>query len=282
MNSSLDERKKIAQVWRAGRMLAGKTQAQLAQAIEIPQSSISKYETMNLEPSASDWFRFCQYVGIDAHKTLSLGFIDSKTKFKAKLYSASLFNLPMKYRRDFSLKIRELIPFKAAIVEELGPEAWSEFVKTHKIDQDMFAVFDFQVSFELFLDLLSWTKNKDIDLLTRASYHSANLANHGLLKESFHGKTEIMGCLKKWVESQSYYQSVIKAELNSIDGQGTVAFSYHPPILDFYDPDVLSKFRDYKATSFNDLLLSQTTHFKGFKISERAEELFLRTRVGNS
>ena len=273
------ERQKLSQAWRAGRLLAGLTQKELAKALSIPQSSISKYETMSLEPSASDWFRFCQYIGIDAHKTLNMGFIDSRTKFKSKLYAGSLFPLPLKYKMDFSIKIRELIPFKEAVIELAGINTWKEFLSAHGISGDMFLIYDFQVSLRLFQDILKWAESRDLDLIPVAVRLAADISSEGLLQENLAGKTDPLALLKKLVEIQGLYQNAVKTDLDLSSGQAVVSLKLHPSISEQFENDVLQAYRKFKASTFEEILKMNSPAFPGFKIHSSLSELQLRTKI---
>lgn len=279
MPHTSSEREKIARVWRAGRLLAGLTQNQLAKALEIPQSSISKYETMNLEPSASDWFHFCQYVGIDAHKALNLGYIDSKTKFKSKLYSTSLFNVPIRYRRDFSMKIREFIPIKEVIIREAGVKLWEKFVKAHDIEAEMFHVYDFQISYQLFLDLVAWTKENSLDVLSLATDLAGSPDYQGLVSEQFATKTDPTSLMKKFSEIQGYYQNAVTTDFQISSQEATLSMHFHPAILEFFDLKSLLPFRDYKANSFAEIMSAQIPSFGGFQRTETESSLTLKTEI---
>jgi transcriptional regulator with XRE-family HTH domain len=53
-------RKQIGETIRAVRKSKGMTQVVVARAIGVSQSNFSKFEAGILEPSASQWFAFCQ------------------------------------------------------------------------------------------------------------------------------------------------------------------------------------------------------------------------------
>ncbi len=279
MTNIFSERQKLSQVWRAGRLLAGLTQKELAKALSIPQSSISKYETMALEPSASDWFRYCQFIGIDAHKTLNMGFIDSRTKFKNKLYVGSLFPLPLKYKMDFSIKIRELIPFRDAIIELAGVNKWKDFLSTHRISGDMFLIYDFQVSLRLFEDIMKWAESNELDLIPVAARLTADLSNHELLQETFGGKSDPLALMKKLVDLQILYQNAMKTDLDLNSGHAVVSLKLHPALSEQFETDVLQAYRKYKASSFEEILKTNSPDFNGFKIHSSIAELQLRTKI---
>jgi transcriptional regulator with XRE-family HTH domain len=279
MKHLVDEKEKISLVWRTGRLLAGKTQFELAKELDISQSSISKYETMKLEPSATDWYQFCQYVGLDAHKTLSLGYIDGKTRFKHRLFGESHFRLPLKYKRDFLLKIREIIPFKECITHELGPEKWNKFLSSHKIDHEMFYVYDFQVSLNLISDILNWCAKEGFAVLDLVSNYSSNLHNHGILCEEYARKKSASDLLRNLLENQVHYQRVFKTELHSSEKWLETSVKISPDALDFFDYRIINQFISYKIKSFQETLRINTELESDFKLTSTPHEILFSMAI---
>ncbi|HXH31380.1 MAG TPA: helix-turn-helix transcriptional regulator [Bacteriovoracaceae bacterium] len=270
---------KISELWKAGRLLGGKTQVELSRALHISQSSISKYETLGLEPSATDWYNFCQFVGIDAHKTLQLGYIDGKKKFKHRLFGDSNFRLPLRYKRDFSLKIRELIPFKECLVAELGLATWLEFLTESEVDKEMFLVYDYQVSLDLLNDLISWCDERDFSILERVQKYSGMFSSHGILHEEYARKKKPSELLMAMLEDQVYYHRVFRTEVTSDEKSLGASLQVTPEAQDFFDDSELSQFLHYKIMSFQQALRVNLNYTQDFEIEPGADPASIYVKV---
>lgn len=273
MTTKQRELETIARLWKVGRLLAGKTQVELSLALGISQSSISKYESMALEPSASDWYQFCQYVGIDAHKTLSLGYIDGKKKFKHRLFGDSMLKLPMRYRRDFLLKIRELIPFRKCVRTELGAEAWETFLSEHKIDDDLFFIYDFQVSLCLLQDLIKWCQERSFNLMEKVASYSGDIKLYGVLNEKYSKRKRPQDLIKEIMDDQVYFHRVFSSQIESTSQGLKVSTVINEDALDFFEEKILKNFLSYKIESFKQAIQQNNTTPFDFKVTYTQDEL---------
>lgn len=244
MKDITQESKNLSQLWRVGRLLVGKTQVELCRELGISQSSISKYESMALEPSASEWYAFCQFVGIDAHKTLDLGYIDGCSKFKSKLYMTSLFKLPLRYRGDFSLKVRDLIPFKKAIELTLGEREWIRFLENIKVSPELFYVYDFQLSFQFYLDLVEAFKDQYGKLKPFILEQLSLLGNHGVIKDIYLKQKSPAALLKELSDKQLYYQRIFKLEEGKAQSKTAVI-----------EPEIGNSFRENDLAEYIEIKL---------------------------
>jgi hypothetical protein len=250
MNRDLE---KISHVWKATRLLLGLTQKELANQLGISQGSVSKYESMQLEPSASDWYNFCHFAGIDAHKTLELGYIDGKKRFKHRLYSEASFTLPMRYRGDFSLKVRELVCFRDAVLAELGGEFWGDFLKKVGVKAEMFFVYDYQISLNFLYDLIRHCENAGVTLWGLALHHTLREETHGVLGDEYLKRRRAQDLLESLVNNQPYYQRALDVEIDSWPDL-TCTFRPSPEALEIFDERELRPFMDYKVSGLSALL----------------------------
>lgn len=269
MRNLSTENERISQLWKVGRLLVGKTQSQLATDLGISQSSISKFESMTLEPSASDWYQFCQYVGIDAHKTLALGYIDGRKKFKHRLFADSLLKLPLKYRQDFLLKVRELIPFRECIKYELGLDAWREFLEACKIEDEIFFVYDFQLSMKVLNDLIAWSQSRNFPLLSKVTPYTGNLKNYGLLQESYAKKKTPQDLLKAIMEDQPYYHQIFQTNVESDQESSHISAKMTKEAEQFFENETLDIFMSYKIEAFKEMLKSNMPGPQSLEVIKR-------------
>jgi transcriptional regulator with XRE-family HTH domain len=276
VDDQLNQLQKIAQVWRAGRLLSGKTQKELSRILGLSQASISKYESMLLEPSASDWYRFCEFAGLDAHKTLELGYIDGKKKFKHRLHSNSAFSLPMRYRGDFYLKVRELIPFKDFIIEKLGNEFWLDFLKNHGIPSDIFLIYDFQISLNFLLDLRKDTQKHGFDLLDGALGQVRKDHSHGVLQYEYLKKKSGVDLLKAVMDSQAYYQNVF--EIQSKINEKSISCEFHPSLeaSEIFKMEDLQIYMNFKVKSFQEILKMRNFQDDKFEIQQKENTIYFK------
>jgi pimeloyl-ACP methyl ester carboxylesterase/transcriptional regulator with XRE-family HTH domain len=279
VNTQNSELKRISRVWKAGRLLLGLSQKELSKALGISQSSISKYESMHLEPSASDWYNFCQFAGFDAHATLDLGYIDGKKKYKNRLHAESSFTLPMRYRVDFLLKIRELIPYKDCIVSELGEEAWLSFLKDAKVVPEMFYVYDFQLSLNFLNDLIKWCNKRSFDLVKSSKKYSAILENHGMLQTDYSKKQKKLSLIKSLFENQPYYHRVFTGKLVSEDDSSTFSVSPSGEALEHFSFDEFRNFLNHKLDSFQEILKNSTGHQYQFETKIEKDQISIKVAV---
>ncbi len=279
INNQKLELKKISQVWKAGRLLLGLSQKELSKALGISQSGISKYESMHLEPSASDWYNFCQFAGFDAHATLDLGYIDGMKKYKNHLHADSSFTLPMRYRVDFLLKIRELIPYKHCIITELGEEIWSEFLKEAKVVPEMFYVYDFQLSLNFLNDLIKWCNKNNFDLIKSSKKYSAILENHGILQNDYGKKQKRFSLIKSLFDNQPYYHRVFTGKLVSEDEVSTFSISPTGEALEHFSFDEFRHFLGTKTDSLQEILNTITGQQYQFETKIEKDQIFIKVAV---
>lgn len=227
----------------------------MASQLGISQATVSKYESMQLEPSASDWYNFCQIVGIDSHKTIELGYIDGKTKFKQRLHSESLFHVPLKYRGDFLMKIREMIPIKNAFIEQVGEEEWLNMLREKGLSPEIFYIFDFQLSLSFLFDVVSEARQMGIDLWISSLKFAAN--DHGIFNEDYLKKKTSNDLLEAIVKNQPFYQRALDVEYIQ---QDEILCILRPSdtSLEFFERDVIQDYMRYKSNSFKSILKSNS------------------------
>lgn len=263
MKKSSPEIKSISQIWKVGRLLIGKTQVELSKELGISQSNISKFESMTLEPSASDWYQFCQLAGVSAHKALELGYIDGCTKFKSKLYRSSAFKLPLKYRGDFSIKIREVIPFKECFIGEMGEANWELFLKDVKMLPEVFYVYDYQLSLRFIFDLADWFQKKtNTNIFELVGKYTAQLQNHGVFGRHYSKQKSSLDLLEDLIEKQPFYQRAFTTETEKNETGISVRLVPEAEIYGVFGEQKTRQYMLHKINMFQEII-KQNTHFEG-------------------
>lgn len=263
MRKLTPESKSISQIWKIGRLLIGKTQVELSKEMGISQSNISKFESMTLEPSASDWYSFCQLAGLSAHKTLELGYIDGCSKFKLKLYRTSAFKLPLKYRRDFSIKVRETIPFKECVISVLGEESWESFLEDIGIVPELFYVYDYQLSLRFIFDLADWYQKKtNTSIYDLVGKFAAQLGNHGVFGKRYAKQISGPDLLNDLLENQPFYQRVFTTKAVEQGQRLSVQLMLEPEIRHLFGEQKTTEYLLHKINSFQEII-KENTGFKG-------------------
>ncbi len=256
MKKTTPECKHISQLWKVGRLLIGKTQVELSKELGISQSSISKYESQALE----------------------LGYIDGCTKFKVKLHRTSAFKLPLKYRGDFALKVREIIPFKECVVKDLGQTGWEKFLDEVNIVPELFFIYDFQLSLRFIFDLADWYQQKtNANLFEMVEKHFAHLENHGEFGKQYLKQKTANDLLSNVLDNQPYYQRAFTTETSQTAKGLSVKLVVEPEMNDVFGEVKTRQYLLHKINAFQ-AILNQNTSFKGdFEIAPRGFEFSLES-----
>lgn len=139
-------RERIARLLRAGRKLRGLYQSEMATELGVTQSAISKLESADVAIDAGTWYHFCKFMDLNPDYTFSSGYLftrDLKEKIEGKKFKVG------KLKTDNLIKVKECIPFVNAIVELNHEAEFNVYLKTKKIDPDVFTVPEYKVPLPL-------------------------------------------------------------------------------------------------------------------------------------
>lgn len=245
-----------ARIFRIGRKVLGKTQVEIAESLSVSQGTISKYEAGILQPSALDWFNFCTYTNIDSYRSLKDGYIDNCSRIQDVFYQKMGFTLPKRYKQRQVLKVREALPIIMHAKEELGQEGWLEFLKTVKMDDDYFHVYDATLSLNFVQDLLSSEalKSKPRKFLEKAARLSSDLSSHGNLKSSYLLENDSQGLVRSYMNKTGMYEDVFTYQ--QIQQNGSLRLELQPKISgeNLADQKFLDLYMEYKLESLKHLV----------------------------
>lgn len=216
--------KNTAQIFRVARKVTGLTQVEVANAIGISQSSVSKYESGILQPSALDWFNFCSLVNIDSTKALKDGYIDNCSRIKEFFYKDMGFTVPRRYKQNRQLKVREMLPLVAHYKLQYGDEGWEQLTDKLKMDPDYFHVYDASVSLHFLEDFLAHLPGTGKGFLDQAAKLSGNLEMHGELKGFYQNASFAPNVGLAFVKKESLYEELFDVEQNLKGNKQTFVF----------------------------------------------------------
>ncbi len=153
MTQTGEQKTVSARIMRAARKMTGLTQQQVAQAIEVSQSALSKMEHGILVPDMFQWYDFCQLTRVD-ELSCKFGYIDSGNKLMLKHeVKEGGYHLPGKYAHHRGESVRSLLPFIEYMKGKIGEEGLKKYFKYVQMDQDFFVNYSAQVNFNFLADM---------------------------------------------------------------------------------------------------------------------------------
>lgn len=209
-----------ARMFRIGRKVTGVTQKHIADALGVVQGTISKYESGILQPSALDWYNFCNYVNVDSYKSLKEGYIDNCSRIQEMFYQGMSFSMHKRYKTQQMLKVREILPIVAQAIKEVGEANWLAYLKKVHMDPDYFYVYDAPLSLLFVQDLLSsgLIKSRTGKFLENAARLAGDLNIHGDLKTVYQGEDDSLSIMRAYMKKSKLYEDLFDYQ-QSMDGR---------------------------------------------------------------
>ena len=240
---------RISRVMRAARKISGKGQIEVAKALEVSQSALSKFESRILIPSASQWFRFCKLFEVDSLEAFTFGTIDHGYRTSLKgCYPGSSFKVPKKYSHSPGSKVRTMRPFLHHFEAQIGEEKLEHYLKEQKVHPDFLVVQDNQMNIGFSLDLVTTMigagvlGKKDLSALTRPL---ADASMHGALRHKYDALQSGMQLIQSLIENVQQYEVNCDYKIESSEVK-TIDLSISPA-------EHLERF-DYKSSILGDFL----------------------------
>ena len=240
---------RISRVMRAARKISGKGQVEIAKALEVSQSALSKFESRILIPSASQWFRFCKLFEVDSLEAFTFGIIDHGYRTSLKgCYPSSTFKIPKKYSHSPGSKVRTMRPFLSYFESKIGEEKLERYLREQKVHPDFLVVQDNQMNIGFSLDLATTMINagvlgkKDMPALTRPL---SNAWMHGTLRHKYETAQTEVQLIQTLVENVQRYEVNCDYKIESSERQ-SIDLSIAPA-------EHLERF-DYKSATLGDFL----------------------------
>jgi predicted XRE-type DNA-binding protein len=245
-----------ARIFRVARKLAGMTQTQVAEALKISQSTVSKYEASLLEPSAIDWFNFSMLMYIDSSKTLMDGFIDNSTRNDQVFPSKHGFKNPRQFRHGPFVKVREILPLMQQFIAVKGEEGWLNFLSLHHWDEDYFWVYDAPVSIQFVFEIMEEIPGKRFS--EGAAKLAADLSQHGDLRAFYQQEIYTHGMLQAYVRKSSHYDEVLSYDYKNENGKFQLVLTPKTMPKTKDDTKNLEIYLNYKIEALRQMVLKNT------------------------
>jgi hypothetical protein len=250
----------IGPLMKAARKFKKLNQSEVAEAIGCSQSALSKMEHDLLTPSATQWFLFSRFTAIPP-EAIESGVIDRHSKVKFNNDQVSLgFKIPKKYRLYRGGKVREIYPFLEYLEKRVHPPLRQKFIEMTGLDTEFFLDFDNLISFQLFLDTISFFIQHDL-----ASPHEIeSLVKFGQDKvfwDRFNltafKADSVKAVLEAFAREQIYFQSDFQIQCETISGQLTLTYFPEPHLKQMNIPspdDVMRFLNHYRKVTIEELI----------------------------
>ena len=247
-----------ARIFRVARKVTGMTQVEVAKAIGISQSSVSKYEAGILQPSALDWFNFCTLVNLDSTKALKDGYIDNCSRIKEFFYKDMGFTTPRRYKQNRHLKVREVLPMLVQYQAQFGEKGWLELAEKLKVDPDYFHVYDAPLSLNFLEDFMAQLPGTGKGFLDQAAKLSGDLAMHGDLKSYYQNASFSPNVGLAYVKKTSLYEEIFDVEQSLKGNKQTFVFIPKDDFNSVGTPQFWNMYTHFKVESLRNFIVANS------------------------
>ncbi|MFI5391945.1 MAG: helix-turn-helix domain-containing protein, partial [Bacteriovoracales bacterium] len=134
---------------------AGMTQKDLADKLEVIQSTVSRIELGTLSPTLFHWMQMCKLLNIPSD-AISIGYLDrcTLTRFNSNEVEGG-YSIPKAYRDLKCIKVRGILHFLNYTRNELGEKVYNSILSDLKMKPTFFVNLDNQVNLNFLNDFLS-------------------------------------------------------------------------------------------------------------------------------
>lgn len=224
---------RIGEMVRAARRHRGMNQVLVAPKLGLDQSALSRVESGKQMLTASQWFAFCELVGISLESP-ALGYFEFKQ-------TESAVALPKRYAFEKRTRVRALLPMLEYAKNTLGESAVDSFLRRVKINPDFFVNLNAAINFNFTLDLVG-----EILAKGRPGAKEAAMASRTVLEKHTHGSLHF------------YYDFVANDQLSVVHAYLRSARSYHSNL----------EYRVLSSNSRNiELAVTQCDHIRQFNVA---------------
>ena len=203
-------RRYIGRIIRAARLYYGITQNELAEILNVNQSTISKIEQGYLEPGISGWHQFLEKTRIKNIECFKTGYIDIPA-IDLEVHSSNntikigALKLHKNYAIDKSITVRKVVPLIEYLNAQKGEKIFHEFVISKGMKPEYFYILNNPLNSVFESDLctlvMRTTNLRNCNSLKGVS----NVNFHGSIGSRYKQASKPAHLLEQFVKKQKQY-----------------------------------------------------------------------------
>ncbi len=205
----------IANILISARTTRGWSPEDLSRQSQTPLAVINKIERFQHIPSMSEWQKLAAALRISLD-SIQLGFIDNVQKSALRSEAKENgFIISERFQKDRCLKVRELLPYFAALIESSSWNSFNRWLESLGFTSAFIYNLDNQVNLHFYEKLviqLYALGITDLKAGTIAEY-SANSSFHGRLWENYRRPSSSSERVRAYVQSSEFYQCAFSIEV---------------------------------------------------------------------
>ncbi len=218
----LEQRKNIGRIIKAARMFYGITQMDMADILNVNQSTISKIEKGILEPGIFGWNEFLNRTKIKNTECYKTGYLEvpmpnlNTNQINESRHSGD-FKLPAKYAKSKNITVRKIIPLIELLDKRLGETAFNQFAKSKKIKREYFYILNNPLNTTFEIDLMEFILQKDIVKSLKELSIIQNPKCHGILSKKYQDSKSPKMLIEYFIKKQNEYGIDFSYSLHELD-----------------------------------------------------------------
>jgi DNA-binding XRE family transcriptional regulator len=195
---------------------AGMTQKELADKLEVIQSTVSRIELGSLAPTLFHWMQMCKLLNIP-HDAISIGYLDrcTLTRYNSNPVEGG-YNIPKAYRDLKCIKVRGILHFLNYTRNELGENVYLSILSDLKMKPTFFVNLDNQVNLNFLNDFLSaFEDHQKLTSKTKNGImkYAASEKSHGALSTLYRNADSQIDLMGRFINNAAKYGKAFTMEI---------------------------------------------------------------------